>query len=44
MEWSGKTLKKVTVFSKNGGKTVLVCGDKNQQLSLKRGQKIEILW
>jgi alpha-L-fucosidase 2 len=44
MEWSGKTLKKVTVLSKNGGKTELVCGDKNQQLSLKRGQKIEILW
>ncbi|MNF60113.1 hypothetical protein D3C84_417200 [compost metagenome] len=44
MEWSGKALNKVTVFSKNGGKTMLVCGDKNQQLSLKKGQKISILW
>ncbi|MNS29821.1 hypothetical protein D3C72_618390 [compost metagenome] len=44
MEWSGKALNKVTVFSKNGGKTMLVCGDKNQQLSLKKGQKTEILW
>lgn len=44
MEWNGKTLKKVIVFSKNGGKTMLVCGDKNQQLSLKKGQKISILW
>jgi alpha-L-fucosidase 2 len=44
LEWSGKTLKKVIVFSKNGGKTMLVCGDKNQQLSLKKGQKTEILW
>lgn len=44
MEWDAKTLKKVTVFSKNGGKTTLICGDKNKAITLKKGQKLEINW
>ena len=44
MEWNAKTLKKVTVFSKNGGKTTLICGDKNKVITLKKGQKLEINW
>ena len=44
MEWNAKTLKKVTVFSKNGGKTTLICGDKNKAITLKKGQKLEINW
>ena len=44
MEWNAKTLKKVSVFSKNGGKTILICGDKNKAVILKKGQKMEILW
>jgi alpha-L-fucosidase 2 len=44
MEWNAKILKKVTVFSKNGGKTTLICGDKNKAVTLKKGQKIELLW
>ncbi|SHG83097.1 alpha-L-fucosidase 2 [Flavobacterium fluvii] len=44
MEWNAKTLKKVTVFSKNGGKTTLISGDKNKAITLKKGQRIEIIW
>ena len=44
MEWNAKTVKKVTVFSKNGGKTLLIFGDKNKAITLKKGQKMELLW
>ena len=44
MEWNTKTLKKVTVFSKNGGETTLICGDKKKAVTLKKGQKMEIIW
>jgi alpha-L-fucosidase 2 len=44
MEWNAKALKKVIVFSKNGGKTTLICGDKNKTVTLKKGQKMELLW
>lgn len=44
MEWNTKILKKVTVFSKKGGKTILISGDKNKTITLKKGQKIEINW
>lgn len=44
MEWNAKILKKVTVFSKNGGKTKLISGDKNKTVLLKKGQKMEIIW
>jgi alpha-L-fucosidase 2 len=44
MEWNGKILKKVTVFSKNGGNTTLINGDKNQNITLKKGQKRELIW
>lgn len=44
MEWNVKLLKKVIVFSKNGGKTTLICKDKNKIITLKKGQKMEILW
>ncbi|MCV9927729.1 glycoside hydrolase family 95 protein [Flavobacterium sp. LS1R49] len=44
MEWNNKILKKVTVFSKIGGKTTLICGDKKQNITLKKGQKMEINW
>jgi alpha-L-fucosidase 2 len=44
MEWNGKLLKKVSVFSKNGGKTTLISGDKKQVVTLKKGQKLEIVW
>ncbi|MFV5683962.1 glycoside hydrolase family 95-like protein [Flavobacterium sp. GB2R13] len=44
MEWSGKILKKATVFSKNGGNTTLFNGDKTKKVTLKKGQKIELIW
>lgn len=44
MEWNSKTLHKVTVFSKLGGKTILISGSKKQSLTLKKGQNIEIVW
>ncbi|MFB3386431.1 glycoside hydrolase N-terminal domain-containing protein [Flavobacterium sp. LAR06] len=44
MEWEKKLLKKLTVFSKNGGKTTLISGDKKQDITLKKGEKLEINW
>ncbi|MDR6845287.1 glycoside hydrolase family 95 protein [Flavobacterium granuli] len=44
MEWEGKKLKTVSVFSKNGGKTELINGDKKQIITVKKGQKLKINW
>ena len=44
MEWSNKTLKKLTIFSKKGGKTTLISGNKTKTISLLAGQKMEIAW
>ncbi|HKO76503.1 MAG TPA: glycoside hydrolase family 95 protein [Flavobacterium sp.] len=44
MEWNNKTLQKVTVLSKTGGKTTLISGDKKKNIALKKGQKIDLTW
>lgn len=44
MEWSNKTVNKVTVFSKNGGETTLISGDKKQIVILKKGKKTALIW
>nr|WP_315240676.1 glycoside hydrolase family 95 protein [uncultured Flavobacterium sp.] len=44
MEWDNKVLTKISVSSKNGGKTTLISGDKKQDITLKKGQKIGIDW
>ena len=44
MEWNAKTLKKVTIFSKKGGKTTLISGNSKKAITLKKGQKTEINW
>ena len=44
MEWDNKALKKLTVFSKKGGSTRLICGDKQKEVTLKADQKIDIVW
>ena len=44
MEWSDKTLKKVSVFSKNGGNTTLISGNKSKPITLTKGQKTEFIW
>lgn len=44
MNWNNKKLEKVTIFSKIGGKTTLISGDKKQNVTLKKGEKLEIIW
>ncbi|TDW46058.1 alpha-L-fucosidase 2 [Flavobacterium sp. 270] len=44
MEWSNKKLTKTIVSSKKGGKTTLIFGDKKQDITLKKGEKIEVAW
>ncbi|WP_343615240.1 glycoside hydrolase family 95 protein [Flavobacterium sp.] len=42
MNWSNKKPQKVIVSSKNGGKTILIFGDKKQEIVLKKGEKKEV--
>ncbi|WP_035652967.1 glycoside hydrolase N-terminal domain-containing protein [Flavobacterium sp. ASV13] len=42
MNWSNKTIQKLIVSSKIGGKTTLIFGDKKQEIVLKKGEKLEI--
>jgi len=44
MKWDNHILKTVTVFTKNGGKTTLINGDKQKTVSLNKGQKVVIEW
>ena len=44
MNWNNKKLEKVTVFSKIGGKTTLINGDKKQNITLKKGETLEVKW
>lgn len=44
LDWSGKTLKKLFISSKKGGKTTLISGNKTKTVSLTAGQKMEIVW
>ncbi|WP_394991586.1 glycosyl hydrolase family 95 catalytic domain-containing protein [Emticicia sp.] len=44
LDWSNKTLKKLIIFSKKGGKTTLISGNKTKQISLTAGQKMVIVW
>ncbi|WP_369766041.1 glycoside hydrolase N-terminal domain-containing protein [Flavobacterium sp. WC2429] len=44
MEWNGKTLEKVSVLSKKGGKTELIFGGKSKRITLKKGQEITLNW
>jgi len=37
-------LKKLSVYSKKGGITKLICGDKQKEVTLKANQKIDIAW
>ncbi|MBF4508155.1 glycoside hydrolase family 95 protein [Flavobacterium sp. JLP] len=40
--WANKKVEKVTIFSKLGGKTTLIFGGKNQNVTLKKGEKLEV--
>ncbi len=44
MTWSNKNLNKVIISSKKGGKTTLILGDKKQDITLEKGQKLEVNW
>ncbi len=44
LEWNEKTLKKVIISSKKGGKAALISGNKTKTISLAAGQQMEIVW
>jgi alpha-L-fucosidase 2 len=44
MVWENGVLQKVTVFSKTGGSTTLISGEKQKKVALKKGRSIEIIW
>jgi alpha-L-fucosidase 2 len=44
MEWENKTLKKVSVNAKVEGKTTIISGNKEKEIFIKNGQKVNIDW
>ncbi len=44
MDWTQKTLKSLVIYAKADGKTTLISGDKQKEVILKKGQKVEIDW
>lgn len=44
MEWKDKTPQSMVVFSKKGGKTTLIFGNKSKEIALAAGQKMKIIW
>ncbi len=44
MEWENKSLEKLTVYAKESGTVMLISGDKQKEISIKRGEKINIKW
>jgi alpha-L-fucosidase 2 len=44
MDWAQKKLKNLVIYAKADGKTLLICGNKQKEVILKKGQKMEIEW
>ncbi|HEY3371725.1 MAG TPA: glycoside hydrolase family 95 protein, partial [Prolixibacteraceae bacterium] len=44
MEWSNKTLKRMSIFARNNGKTTLYYGNEKKELVFKKGQAMEWTW
>jgi alpha-L-fucosidase 2 len=44
MSWSNNHLNAATVFSKNGGKTVVVYGEQKKEVSLLKNQKVQLFF
>lgn len=44
MVWKNGVLQNVTVYSKTGGSTILISGEKQKPISLKKGRSIELIW
>ena len=43
-DWREKMPHKISIFSKKGGKTILQFGNKEKAISLKAGEKMEMVW
>ena len=44
MEWKNKNLMKVNLYAKKDAKTMLINGDKEKEITMKKGEKIKINW
>jgi len=44
MVWHNGVLQNVKVYSKTGGSTTLISGDKQKHISLKKGRSIALIW
>ena len=44
MDWVNKKPKTITVLSKTGGKTTLICGNKQKTISLDKGKAVTLKW
>lgn len=44
MDWSNKSVKKLSIYAKNTGKTTLYYGNEKKEISLKKGQTMELSW
>ena len=44
MDWTSKTVKKVSVFARKTGKTTLFYGNEKKEINLKKGQTLEMVW
>ncbi|MDP2336187.1 MAG: glycoside hydrolase family 95 protein [Bacteroidota bacterium] len=44
MEWTGMTIKKLSVFAKNSGKTTIYYGNEKKEINLKKEQTMELIW
>lgn len=44
MVWNKRRLKKLTVYSKKGGTTTLIYGEKTKKINLAKGQQVNVSW
>ncbi len=44
LAWEGKALVKTEIEAKVGGTTTLIYGDKQKEVTLKKGEKLEVIW
>ena len=44
MDWNNKTIKKLNVYARKSGKTTLYYGNEKKDISLKKGQTMELNW
>jgi alpha-L-fucosidase 2 len=44
MEWKDKSLTKVSIYAKTDAKTKVISGNKQKEIELKSGEKIEFDW